>query len=450
MAGLAILAAAACTKVEKDSKPVQGGAVLTVNAHAPQTNQPETKVTLNPTDLIKWYSSDKSYAGLFLPGKGFVKSDLSGSSISDDGQQATFKFISSNISLSSNTARIVYPCTSSQTTSNMDYKFSLPSVQNLSSLAGSATSSDSSAAVPMISDVFSVKSSSGETSSSAEASAKMHILSSIVAFYVYDSEQTHSSESVKSIELQSSSVAISSPTSVTLATDNEVPSLSGTSSSAKVQFSNSSYYFSLLGKKSKEDSSPIYLSIIPSEFVGKVIVETTKAFYVFPFEASKKFMRAEVKDFYLNLSNPKAEVVAPSAIEVTKAYREKQGSGCVVTLTVKLSDNAAGFYAYVGSTQKLKASELLSASKYLVGQDDNDSFTKNEDGTIDYKVKMYQSFSFSVLPFDENGILGIGEGLGDEEVEDYLGYISTKPVYYGCTKTDDLGGFKNYMVKFNN
>ncbi len=446
IAGLAILATA-CTKTEKDADTVQGGAVLTVEASAPQVNQPETKVTLNPTDLIKWYSSDRRCAGLFLPGNGVVASDFTDSKISEDGQQATFKFKSSEILLGSNNARIVYPYTSSTEVSGMDYTFTLPSVQSLTSVAGSASSSGSSAAVPMISDAFSVKSSSDETSASAEASAKMHILSSIVAFYVYDSEQTHSSESVKSIELQSSSVAISSPASVTLTADNGIPSLTGTSNSAKAQFSSSSYYFSLLGKTSKEDSAPIYLSIIPSEFAGKVIVETNKAFYLFPFETAKTFTRAEVKDFYLNLSNPKAETATPSAIEVTKASREKQGSGCVVTLTVKLSDNAAGFYAYVGSTQKLKASELLSSSKYLVGQENNESFTKNDDGTIDYKIKVYQNFSFSVLPFDENGILGIGEGLGDEEDEYGWG---TKPVYYGYTKTDNLNGFKDYMVKFNN
>lgn len=456
-AGLAVFAAAACTKTEKVTEPVQGGAVLTVEALAPQTHQPETKVTLNPTDLIKWYSLDKSYAGLYSPGKGIVKSTSIGSSISEDGQQATFKFSSTKItSFDSDAARILYPCTSESSSSSAKFSFSVPAAeQTLSSKAGSSTSYGSSAVVPMISDAFAVKCSYkeaetyyGDTEWYGVASAQMRILSSIVAFYVYDSEGKYASEKVKSIELRSSSSNISAPLSITLPSDNELPALEGSRQTAKVQFSSSSNYFSLSGVTSKETSAPIYLSIIPAEFSGSVIVKTDKASYVFTFDSPKKFARAEVKDFLLNLSSAKVQRVEPTSIQITSVHRATVTgkTGRMVTLTVKLSDNASGFYAYVGTTQistaaGMQASQLV--EKYTVGQSDDDTFIANEDGTISYKHFMSSNFTFSVLPYDASGTLGVGEYLGNNS----WGYAKT----YNVTADDgNVEKIEDDIVKFNN
>lgn len=458
-AGVVALTVISCSKTASPDGHghAAGNGVLVVEAFAPQVNQPDTKVTLNPTDLIKWYSSDKSYAGLFVEGKGIIKSTSSGSSISADGQQATFNFSSSKItSFSSDAARIVYPCTSESSSTSLRYTFTVPSEQSLSSKAGSSSSYGANAVVPMISDAFPVKSSYKETESYfgtstewyATASAKMHLLTSIVAFYVYDSEGLHSGEKVKSIELQSSSSCISGSFTTSLTSDNQIPEIEGTSRIAKAQFSYSSNYFSLSGITSKETSSPIYLSIVPAVFAGKVVVTTDKASYIFPFENPKTFTRAEVKDFYLNLSNPKVQRVEPTSCQITKVYREKVSgkTGRMVTLTVKLSDNAAGFYAYIGTTSLKTAADIVKSqfvSKYTVGQDDDDSFTLNSDGTIDYKKFLSSSFTFSVLPYDENGVLGIGQRLGTNS----FGYDMT----YNVTAADGyVSAIEEDIVPFNN
>ena len=452
MAGLAILAAAACTKVEKDSKPVQGGAVLTVNAHAPQTNQPETKVTLNPTDLIKWYSSDKSYAGLFSPGKGIVKSTSAGSSISEDGQQATFKFSSTKItSFESDAARIIYPCTEESSSSSAKFSFSVPaSEQTLSSKAGSATSYGSSAVVPMISDAFAVKCSYKEAETYYDdtewygtASAHMHVLSSIVAFYVYDSEGTYSSEKVKSIELRSSSANISAPLSITLTADNELPVLEGTRQTAKVQFNYSWNYFSLSGVTSKEASAPIYLSIIPAEFAGKVIVKTDKSTIAFPFDAPKKFNRAEVKDFSLNLSNPKAQKIIPTNVSITNVNRAARtdgySSGCKATITFKVDEGSKGFYAYIGNTQYKDVSNVIKwGEKYTIGEENaSSSFVSLGNGVYEYSKNLSNKLYFAVLPFGDDEEPGIGE---------YLDYANG----YSTTKLGDVEAITEDISKFNN
>ena len=456
-AGMVALTVISCSKTAApEGSASSGNGVLVVEAFAPQVNQPDTKVTLNPTDLIKWYSSDKSYAGLFVEGKGIVKSTTSGSSISADGQQATFNFSSSKItSFSSDAARVVYPCTSESSSTSLKYTFSVPSEQSLSSKAGSSSSYGSNAVVPMISDAFSVKSSYKEAESYygtaewyATASAKMHLLTSIVAFYVYDSEGQYSGEKVKSIELQSSSSNISGSSTTSLTSDNQIPVLEGTSRIAKAQFSYSSNYFSLSGITSKEKSSPIYLSIVPAVFAGSVVVTTDKASYIFPFENPKTFTRAEVKDFYLNLSNPKVQRVEPTSCQITKIYREKVSgkTGRMVTMTVKLSDNAAGFYAYIGTTAIKTAADIVKSqfvSKYTVGQDDDDSFTLNSDGTVDYKKFLSSNFTFSVLPYDENGVLGIGQRLGSNS----YGYDMT----YNVTAADGyVSAIEDDIVPFNN
>lgn len=448
IAGLSVLATAACTKTEKVAETVQGGAILTIEASAPQVNQPETKVTLNPADLIKWSSSDKSYAGLFLPDNGIIQSDVSATTISSDGSDASFQFSSKSIYFSaSEAARVLYPC-SSEASGASSFSFRIPEIQTLSSKAGSVTTTN----VPMISDAVSVKSSVSGTEYSPSydsnvIKAKMHILSSIIAFYVYDSKGIYSDEKVKSIELHSSSSKISEPEPISLNLDGSLPLLEGTSRTAGVQFSYSFYQYSLAGIISKELSSPIYMSIIPGQFAGDVTVKTDKATYVFPFENPKTFARAEVKDFSLNLSNEKAVRSVPTSITVTNVGRTQVPDGCKVTLTVKLSDNANGFYAYVGASQKTTASSMLSADKYIVGQEDDDKFSLNADGTVNYNCVVSQKFTFSVLPFDANDVVGVGQRLGENE--DYWSG-ETYPRTYSNTNYTDVKNIEGDIVPFNN
>ncbi|MBP3481965.1 MAG: hypothetical protein J6K28_01055 [Alistipes sp.] len=424
-------------------------AVAAVSVSAPEFAG-DTRVTLNPTDLIKWYSSDKSYAGLYSPGKGIVKSVSTGSTISSDGFNATFQFESTNItSFTSDAARIIYPCTKEAKDAS-SFAFSIPASQTLNAKAGSVSRYGSSSCVPMISDAFAIRSTLTETTypvgykATASASAQMHLLSSIVAFYVYDSEGTYAAEKVKAVEMKSSSVGIAAPSSVELTADNELPQLVGTSTSAVAQFSSSSYYFPLNGVTSKETSAPIYLSIIPAEFAGEIVVVTDKGKHVFPFETPKKFNRAEVKDMSLNLSSPKAAVKPIPSLQIVNINRASVSgrTGKMVTMTVKLDENCAGFYAQISTKQIKTVSEMLNQHKYLVGQPDDDYFTANADGTVNFQIFMGNSFTFSALSFDASGDAGIGQSLGDNG----YGY----PTTYNVTKDGDVPDIDEDMVYFNN
>lgn len=388
---------------------------------------------------------------MYSPGKGIVKSTSTGSSISEDGQQATFKFSSTKItSFDSDAARILYPCTSESSSSSAKFSFSVPAAeQTLSSKAGSSTSYGSSAVVPMISDAFAVKCSYkeaetyyGDTEWYGVASAQMRILSSIVAFYVYDSEGKYASEKVKSIELRSSSSNISAPLSITLPSDNELPVLEGSRQTAKVQFSYSSNYFPLSGVTSKETSAPIYMSIIPGEFAGKVILKTDKSTVAFPFDTPKKFNRAEVKDFYLNLSNPKAQKIIPTNVSITNVNRAARtdgySSGCKATITFKVDEGSKGFYAYIGNTQYKEVSSVIKwGEKYIVGEENSSSsFVSLGNGVYEYSKNLSNKMYFAVLPFGDDEELGIGE---------YLNYANG----YNTTKFGDVDDIENDIAKFN-
>ena len=421
-------------------------AVAAVSVSAPEFSD-ATRVILNPTDLIKWYSSDKSYAGLYSPDKGIVKSTYN-STISADGFNAVFYFESSNItSFSSDAARIVYPCTAESKEAS-SFTFAIPAVQSLSAKAGSISRAGSSSCVPMISDAFAVKSTLTETTypvgykASASASSAMHLLSSIVAFYVYDSEGTYATEKVKSIEIQSSSVAIGAPKAVALTADNELPVLEGSSQSVKASFSSSSYYFALNGVTAKEQSAPIYVSIIPAEFAGKIVVTTDKGNHIFPFETPKRFNRAEVKDFYLNLSNPKAQYSPIAKLDITNVSRlprEDGYSGCKVVLTVKTDENCAGFCAYIGTNKLSTVNDVVRWGKICMFDDEvGEGFTSLGNGVYQYTSSVSASFYFAALPISKDGMYGIGK---------YLSYTGG----YNSTKTNgDVADIEDDISEFNN
>ncbi len=425
-------------------------AVAAVSVSAPEFSD-DTRTVLNPTDLIKWYSSDKSYAGLYSPGKGIVKSTYT-STVSDDGFNAVFKFTSSKItSFSSDAARILYPCTA-EANGASSFKFSIPAEQSLTSKAGSLSRSGSSACVPMISDAFSVTSSLQDQTSYpygvegvAEAGGSMHILSSLVACYIYDSEGTYAAEKVKAVELQSSSTAIGVPQAVELTADNELPVLEGTSQTVKAAFSYSSNYFALNGINSKEQSAPIYLSIIPSEFSGKIVVNTDKGAHIFQFDTPKTFNRAEVKNMYLNLSNAKVQHISIPTVDITnvnRAARDDGNSGCKVTLTIKTDANCTGLYAYVGGTQYSKVADVIkNGEKYVFGDADSEAFQSLGDGIYKYvkSVPSYPTkFYFAVLPIGGGDILGIGKYLS------YTGGYSLK------TDGNDVADIEEDISAFNN
>lgn len=420
---VAVIAAvgASCSSDEEASVPESDGKGLTeISLVVPPPVADEgSRTTLNPTDKIKWNETDKSQLGLWY-------------SYSDADYLFHGALASTSIELSQSSKSAKFGFSSAKSINAIYYAFypydasfsrySLPfSVANEQIQVSAGETTYGSASVPMISDKLELGTEVTVDGTDASIVSKMHILSSIIAFYVYDS--AGSAEEVKSIDITSTNgkyLAGDTKIDATALTD-QIPALTGTTSTVSVSLTN---FFSLQGVTAKEQSAPIYLSVVPNEGVeGKIRVTTDLAVYIFPFSAPKTFSRAEMKDMLLNLSSSKAERIAfadmvTPLINLTMLERTASGSYNNTVLTIKKGNDAvAGFYAL--TTPKLNANltraEVLAGDVYHFGDTDNDLFKLQADGSVKYYKRVYlyspSQFSFGVIPFDEYG--NYGELKGD-------------------------------------
>jgi len=395
-------------------------------------------------DLIRWHSNDATKMGLCadIPISGYsiyylIKSSKADFNLEEDAHTArtgTFSFSSSNGAVNK-LVRAYYPFVNNGSLDDMyqgkEVTFTIPTALTQYNAASESKweMSNGYTFIPMISDDLSGTTVSG---SNAEVQTKMHVLSSIIAFYVYDSSQAYADEVVKSITFQSTNGKyVAGPTTVKL-TDlkvGELPVLTGNSVETVVK-RNSAGQIALKGVISKATSKPLYMSVIPGDFAGKITVQTDVASYIFPFSATKHFGRAEVKDMLLNLSNANvqrillSEIVTP-VVNLTKLERSQSGSYCNTTLTiVKGNDAVVGFYALTApkTNADLTREEVMAGDVYHFGDPDNDMFELQADGkTVKYrkKVNLYSptQFSFGVIPFgkyDNYGELKGDYGYGNK------------------------------------
>ena len=420
--GMIAAAGVSCSSDEEAPVPAtDAGGLTEISLEVPPPAGSRT--TLNATDLIKWNAADRTKVGLWysysnMTSEGTYSSHVAMASssieLSESNKSAKFGFSSSNAIDAIYYA--FYPYTSSFS------RYSLPlTVANEQTQAAAGETTFGSASVPMISDKLELNSQVTVDAQEARILTNMHVLSSIIAFYVYDS--AGSAEEVKSIDITSTNgkyLAGDTKIDATALTD-QIPALTGTTSTVSVSLTN---FFSLQGVTAKEQSAPIYLSVVPNEGVeGKIRVTTDLAVYIFPFSAPKTFPRAEMKDMLLNLSSSKAERIAfadmvTPLINLTMLERTASGSYNNTVLTIKKGNDAvAGFYAL--TTPKLSANltraEVLAGDIYHFGDADNDLFKLQADGSVKYykRVNLYSpsQFSFGVIPFDEYG--NYGELKGD-------------------------------------
>lgn len=355
--------------------------------------------------------------------------------MSEDNRSASFSFTSKNEIRS--LLRAYYPYVyEAELYSNAYYSeterlgsvvpVTIPSVQKqITAVAADKTGvTNGYDILPMVSGPLTIDEKTSFEGMEATVKAKMHVLSSIIAFFVYDSSGTYAAETVEEIDLQVDNGYVSGSTNVDLANlgQTEIPALVGTQNKASVTL-NPSAKIVLSGVTSKQLSQPIYLSVVPGDYVGKITVKTDAAYYVFPFSKTKHFERAEVKDLLLNLSNEKvqrtaiSEIVTPD-ITVTNLARSYSSNVQTATITVKkLNDAVVGFYALFKGQEtvsRLTATEVISKGDvYRFGEPDNDLFTLQSDGTVNYKkavTKAGGTFAFAVVPFGSFGNTGDVKG----------------------------------------
>ncbi len=431
IAGVMAAVGVSCTSDDDTSAPVTDAKGFTrISLVVPPPAADEgSRTTLNPTDLIKWSEDDAKKMGLAyaysLSGyamKAFTKS--ASVDFSDNFKSGIFTFnCKSEYATSYPYGYEEYPIASfykawypyTEEPSSILAVSVTVAMNQMQDIAGETTYG--AASVPMVSDLLAVTddSSIADGGKSATIRSKMHILSSIIAYYVYDSSGAYAAEQVKSIGLRSTGEsAVAGVTKLASMTEDKIPALTGDVKTADVTLQTP---FALDGVTSKAASAPIYLSIIPGEFTGEIVVKTDRAQYTFPFAVAKRFARAEVKEMPLNLSNPKVqrkelgEVQEPS-LGITHLKNELNTSGIfgTVTLTLKRNNEAtAGFYVrMVPQTSFLRTitrEEVLAGSVYRFGAEDNDpAFVLQPDGSVTFTAERTNFFekyiSFGAIPFD--------------------------------------------------
>lgn len=379
-----------------------------------------TKTVLDPADLIKWNAADAKKMGIWLiaPTSEYTYNTFAASAsaeFSEDFSSAVFKFADTSTNYKEVTPkRLYYPAVSGAT--RYGVTVTVPTGQKQTAAGENTFGSES---VPMVSDFISAGDAEVD-GLNVTYGAKMHVLSSVIAFYVYDSEGAYAAEKVESITLASTSDAfVAGETNIAKVneghfTDESDPDcdLVGDAKSASVTLTEK---FALAEATSKATSAPIYLSIVPGTFEGKVTVRTDKAIYVFPFAAAKTFAKAQVCEFSLNLSNGKAQRTALAdmpkpVVKITHLSRKASGSYNTATITVKRGNDAAiGFYACImpkANGSDITQSEILSKGElFLFDSDSNsDSFEVKSDGSVTYtqKVSLYSPsvFAFAAMAVD--------------------------------------------------
>lgn len=426
---VAVIAAvgASCSSDEEASVPESDGKGLTeISLVVPPPVADEgSRTTLNPTDMIKWNTDDAKKMGLTRNQLGESLLQSSSMELLDDtGKSAKFTYVASSYDVTlAGLCKAFYPYFQGTTIVNMEV-----AVNQTQNQAGETTYG--SASIPMISDLLSDMSAENIELSGKQAvlKTKMHVLSSIVAFYVYDSAGTHALEKVMKITLISNATNIAGVTSVNTG-QADLPQLTGSSRMVSVSLASS---YALDGIMSKAQSKPIYLSLIPSDFTGRIIVETDQAYYTFPFDTPKNFARAEVKDMPLNLSNEKVSITTKgsqtkpsiSLVKLNRANAVTAGYNVKATLTVRRgNEETIGFYIAFevksGMSDTPTQATVLSGDIYYYGQMDDEKFTANGDA-VAYMQELKATtgnIAFGVIPFDQFGNLGAmqadgGFGLG--------------------------------------
>lgn len=434
--GMIAAAGVSCSSDEEAPVPAtDAGGLTEISLEVPPPAGSRT--TLNATDLIKWNAADRTKVGLWysysnMTSEGTYSSHVAMASssieLSESNKSAKFGFSSSNAIDAIYYA--FYPYTSSFS------RYSLPlTVANEQTQAAAGETTFGSASVPMISDKLELNSQVTVDAQEARILTNMHVLSSIIEFYVYDSNGT--AEKVINVELSSSNdKKLAGETKIDATKLMGIPTLEGTISSAKVILTTP---FSLNGVTAKDQSQPIYLSVVPNDGVeGKIKVETDKAIYFFNFSSPKSFIRADVKAISLNLSNSavdrmdKSTYVKPE-VRYTKLVRK---SNQATTVTVKqLNDAAVGFYIFgkipYSNQTCVTYDEVLNGSVYRFGAYDNDAnvFSLQPDGTVVYKVPAgsYTSVTWGVVAFDKYGMFGTfkyesGYGIGSNKADATSGF----------------------------
>lgn len=432
------LCAVACDKSDASSA-IESSATAELSVNVAVAGG-ETKTVLDAADLIKWDTADAKKMGIWLiaPTSEYTYNTFATSAsaeFSDDFASAVFKFSDSSTNYKEVVPkRLYYPAVAGAT--RYGVTVTIPTSQKQTSAGENKFGSES---VPMVSDFISADDAEVD-GLNVTYGAKMHVLSSVIAFYIYDSAGAYADENVESITFASSSDAfVAGETNIAKVgeghfTNESDPDcdLVGDSKSAAVALTEK---FALAGVASKAASAPIYLSIVPGTFDGKVTVRTDKAIYVFPFASAKTFGKAQVCEFSLNLSNEKAQRVALAdmpkpVVKITHLSRVASGSYNTATITVKKGNDAAiGFYACIlpkANGVDISESEILSKGElFLFDSDDNsDSFSVKADGSVTYtqKLSLYSPsmFAFAAMAvdaYDNHGSLIGDNGYGNSTRE---------------------------------
>lgn len=404
----------------------------------------ETRTTLNTLadDFFVWMSpaNEATKMGLWVvasSGKTLYLKGSGGEDISGDARTSV-KFTFTAAEAVSSVIRACYPFISEVAPVDAIVPIDIPKCQNQRKEVKATAGYDASSVVPMVSDLLTEGGQVAVDEKSASGNIKMHVLASVIDFRIYDSEQASAGESVERVVFRSDDGCVAGRTEVDLKAEG-IPTLRGDSRMAEVELWKATSGFiktkayELKGKTSKESASPVYLSIVPGSYTGKIIVKTNLKVYAFPFATLKTFARAEVKEMPLNLSNAKVEQgTAADAAELTLAvtrFVRKPVAGDPksndVVLTVERGSEAvAGFYAvaidhkYYPDDTYLTADEVVAwGDVYFFGDEAGDVFVPQPDGAVEYRrqvTKEAHTLSYSkgdliscgVIPFDKYGNRG--------------------------------------------
>ena len=443
-----------CSNDEAVTPPLAEGTSFPITLTA-ETAETRTALNTLKDNILTWNKSIANDAGkmalwvntvsgqrLYINGKSKSSEaeDLSG------GALTSVKFVFESPEAVSSVIRACYPYISAVTPVDAVVPIDIPRSQNQRKEVKKSAGYDASSVIPMVSDLLTEGAGVTVSENNASGNIKMYVLASVIDFRIYDSEQASAGESVERVIFQSDEGYVAGRTEVDLKVEG-VPTLEGDSRMAEVELWKATSGFiktkayELKNKVSKESASPVYLSIIPGSYTGRIIVKTNKKVYAFPFATPKTFARAEVKEMPLNLSNAKVEQGTAAAeadltLAVTKFVRKPVAGDPKsndVVLTVERGNEAvAGFYAvaidhvyHPGESADsspdtcLKPEEAVAwGDVFFFGDEAGAAFVPQSDGTVEYRKRVVKeshilssteggdAISCGVIPFDKYGNRG--------------------------------------------
>lgn len=442
-----------CSNDEAVTPPLAEGTSFPITLTAETA---ETRTTLNTLadNLLVWMtpSNEATKMGLWVntvSGQRLYINGKSKNSEAEDlsgGARTSVKFVFESPEAVGSVIRACYPYISAVTPVDAVVPIDIPRSQNQRKEVKKSAGYDASSVIPMVSDLLTEGAGVTVSENNASGNIKMYVLASVIDFRIYDSEQASAGESVERVIFQSDEGYVAGRTEVDLKVEG-VPTLEGDSRMAEVELWKATSGFiktkayELKNKVSKESASPVYLSIIPGSYTGKIIVKTNKKVYAFPFATPKTFARAEVKEMPLNLSNAKVEQGTAAAeadltLAVTKFVRKPVAGDPKsndVVLTVERGNEAvAGFYAvaidhvyHPGESADSSPDTCLEPEEavawgdvFFFGDEAGAAFVPQSDGTVEYckrvvkeshilsSTKGGDAISCGVIPFDKYGNRG--------------------------------------------